>query len=270
MSEQAKLVSPMKSALTEFWQYKDVLYFLVWRNIKVRYKQTLLGISWAIIQPFMMMVVFTIFFGKFAGMPSDGIPYPLFTFSALVPWTYFSVTLGATGNCLVANANLLRKVYFPRLALPASMVISGLLDLAIASIVLIGMLIYYQVALSWELCLLPVLVIPLVVLTLGVGMFLAALNVMFRDVQHAIPFLVQLWLFATPIIYPLSILPDQVQPLASLNPMTGLIEGFRAILLPDRNIEWSSLLVSCLVALLVFVIGLLYFQKTEAEFADII
>jgi lipopolysaccharide transport system permease protein len=260
----------MKSALTEFWQYKDVLYFLVWRNIKIRYKQTLLGTSWAIIQPFMMMVVFTIFFGKFAGMPSDGIPYPLFTFSALVPWTYFSGTLGATGNCLVSNANLLRKVYFPRLALPASTVISGLLDFAIASIVLIGMLIYYQVALSWELCLLPVLVIPLVVLTLGVGMFLAALNVKFRDVQHAIPFLVQLWLFATPIIYPLSILPDRVQLLASLNPMTGLIEGFRAILLPDRNIEWSSLLVSCLVALLVFVAGLLYFQKTEAEFADII
>lgn len=260
----------MKSTLVDFWQYKDVFYFLVLRNIKVRYKQTLLGISWAIIQPFMTMVVFTIFFGKFAGIPSDGIPYPLFTYSALVPWTYFAVTLAATGNCLVSNANLLRKVYFPRLALPVSTVLSGLLDLAIASTVLFGMLIYYQVAFSWELFLLPLLVIPLVVLTLGVGMFLASLNVKFRDVRHAIPFLIQLWLFATPIIYPVSIMPERFRPLASLNPMTGLIECFRAILLPDRSIDWLSLLVSCLVAVLIFVAGLLYFQKTEAEFADII
>jgi lipopolysaccharide transport system permease protein len=270
VSETAKLVSPIKNTLVEFWQYKDVFYFLVWRNIKVRYKQTLLGMSWAVIQPFMTMVVFTIFFGKFAGIPSDGIPYPLFTYSALVPWTYFSVTLAATGNCLVSNGDLLRKVYFPRLALPVSTVISGLLDFAIASTVLFGMLIYYQVGLGWELCLLPVLVLPLVVLSLGVGMFLAALNVKFRDVRHVIPFLVQLWLFATPIIYPVSILPDRFRLLASLNPMTGLIEGFRAILLPDRILDWSSLLVSCIVALLVFAAGLLYFQKTEAEFADII
>ena len=260
----------IRNLFVELLRYKDVLYFLILRNIKVKYKQTLLGISWAVIQPFMMMVVFTIFFGKLAKIPSDGIPYPLFSYSALVPWTYFSVTLGTTGNCLVSNANLIRKVYFPRIALPLSTVISGLLVFVIASTVLIGMLIYYKVGLSWELCLFPIIIVPLVVLTSGIGMLLAALNVKFRDVRYIIPFLVQLWLFATPIIYPVTILPERFRILANLNPMTGLVEAFRAILLPDKFIDWHALWVSCIVALVFFVIGLFYFKKTEDEFADII
>lgn len=256
--------------LRELFEYRELFFFLVWRDIKVRYKQTVLGAAWAVIQPFFLMVVFTLFFGKLAKMPSDGIPYPIFSYSALVPWTYFSVALSLSGNSLVGNANLLTKVYFPRMALPASSVLAGAVDFVIASTVLIAMMAYYGVALSWELILWPVLLLPLMMLTLGVGMILAALNVKYRDVKYAIPFALQLWLFVTPIIYPTSIVPERMRFLIGLNPLTGIIEAFRASLLPTRYIDWELLLLSMGITLIIFVFGALYFYRTERYFADLI
>lgn len=256
--------------LREFWTYRELFFFLVWKDIKVRYKQTLLGASWAIIQPFFSMIVFTLFFGKLAAMPSEGIPYPVFAYAALVPWTYFSTALQFSGNSLITNSNLVSKVYFPRVALPASPALAGLVDFAIASIVLAGIMLYYRIQPSWELLFWPLLAMPLALLVLGVGMILSALNVKYRDVKYAIPFAVQIWLFLTPIIYPTSIVPERFRPLTALNPLTGLIEGFRAALLPDRSIQWSSVAVSTATILVVVVVGAAYFRKSEQEFADVI
>ena len=256
--------------LEELWRYRELFYFLVWRDIKVRYKQTVLGAAWAVIQPFFTMVVFTIFFGRLAGMPSDGVPYPIFAYSALVPWTYFSVALAFGGNSLVANTGLVSKVYFPRVALAAAPVIGGLVDFAIASTVLIAMMTYYGVAPSAELMLWPLLILPLAILTLGIGMVLAALNVRYRDVKYAIPFGIQLLLFLTPIIYPTSMVPDKYKLLLFLNPLTGIIEAFRAALLPERTIDWAALAVSSAITSVVFAFGYVYFHRTEREFADII
>jgi lipopolysaccharide transport system permease protein len=260
----------MSSWLREFWIFRELFYFLVWRDVKVRYKQTLLGVAWAVIQPVFTMVIFTLFFGKLAKMPSDGIPYPIFTYAALVPWTYFSTALTFSGNSLVANANLVKKVYFPRAALPAAAALAGLVDFVIASGVLAGLMFYYDIGLSWELLLWPVLALPLAVLVLGVGMILSALNVKYRDVKYAIPFGIQIWLFLTPIIYPSSIVPEKFQFLAHLNPLTGLIEAFRAALLPDRSIHWAPVGISCAAILVILVIGAVYFQRSEREFADVI
>lgn len=256
--------------LRELWIYRELFFFLVWKDIKIRYKQTLLGASWAVIQPFFAMVVFTLFFGKLAGMPSDGIPYPVFTYAALVPWTYFATALQFSGNSLVSNANLVSKVYFPRIALPASPALAGFVDFVIASLVLAGIMAYYRIAPSWELLFWPVLLLPLSLLVLGVGMILSALNVKYRDVKYAIPFGIQIWLFLTPIIYPSSIVPERFRILTALNPLTGLIEGFRAALLPDRSIEWSAIAVSTATILVVLVLGSIYFSKSEREFADVI
>lgn len=247
-----------------------MFYFLVWRNIKVRYKQTLLGASWAIIQPFLMMVVFTLFFGKLAKMPSDGVPYPIFSYAALLPWTYFSQALNQTGNSLVASQNLITKIYFPRVIIPGSFALSGLIDFGLASIILLGMMIYYQIPLSWGLASLPLLVIPLLLLVLGVGMIFSSLNVKYRDIRHALPFIAQIWLFMTPVIYPTSIIPERLKAFIALNPTVGLIEAFRGVILPTREVDWPLFGVSAAVTLLVFVIGILYFRKTEKEFADII
>jgi lipopolysaccharide transport system permease protein len=257
-------------AVKELWDYRELFYFFVWRDIKVRYKQTVLGASWAIIQPFFTMVVFTLLFGRLADMPSDGIPYPVFSYSALVPWTYFAASLSLTGNSLVANANLITKVYFPRMALPASATLSGLVDYAIASLVLLAMMVYYDIQPSLELFFWPLLVIPLVFLSLGAGMVLAALNVKYRDIKYTIPFLVQLWLFLSPVIYPTSIIPGRFRFLSSLNPVSGIIEAFRASLIPDKHIDWQLLTTSILLSLLVFVLGWLFFTRTERSFADII
>jgi lipopolysaccharide transport system permease protein len=257
-------------AVKELWDYRELFYFFVWRDIKVRYKQTVLGASWAIIQPFFTMVVFTLLFGRLADMPSDGIPYPVFSYSALVPWTYFAASLSLTGNSLVANANLITKVYFPRMALPASATLSGLVDYAIASLVLLAMMVYYDIQPSLELFFWPLWVIPLVFLSLGAGMVLAALNVKYRDIKYTIPFLVQLWLFLSPVIYPTSIIPGRFRFLSSLNPVSGIIEAFRASLIPDKHIDWQLLTTSILLSLLVFVLGWLFFTRTERSFADII
>ncbi len=258
------------NVLTELWRYRELFFFLVWRDVKVRYKQTALGAAWAVIQPFFTMVVFTIFFGRLAKMPSDGIPYPVFAYSALVPWTYFSVSLAFAGNSLVTNSNLISKVYFPRIALPAASALGGLVDFAIASAVLVGMMAYYEIPLSAELLFWPLLVVPVVALVLGVGMILAALNVKYRDIKHAIPFGIQLWLFLTPIIYPTSIVPERFRTLASLNPMAGLIDAFRAALLPDRAISWTAVAGSSALIAIILVAGIVFFRRTEREFADYI
>jgi lipopolysaccharide transport system permease protein len=254
----------------EFWRYRELFLFLVWRDIKIRYKQTALGATWAIIQPFMTMIIFTLFFGRLAKMPSDGIPYPIFAYSALLPWTYFSVSLGLSGNSLVQNAQLIKRVYFPRVAIPASSALSGLVDFFIAFVVLIGMMFYYDIPLSFGMLLWPLLLVPLVILVLSVGMILSSLNVKYRDIKYAIPFFIQSWLFITPIIYPTSIVPERFRPLMQLNPLTGLIEAFRASMLPTRAVDWSSVLISVAITAVIFLFAVVYFKKTEREFADII
>jgi len=254
----------------ELWQYRELLYFLVWRDLKVRYKQTIFGIAWAIIQPLFTMLVFFVFFGKMAKIPSDNIPYPVFSYSALVAWTYFSGSSTYAANSLVGNSNLLSKVYFPRATIPCAAVISGLPDFAIASLVLIGIMAYYHIPPSWGLLFWPVVVIPLVLLALGISMLLSALNVKYRDMKYAVPFGFQLWLFATPIVYPMSIIPEHYRTWLAINPLVGIIEAFRALVIPSRAIDWVMLGMSLGVTLLVFLIGFLYFHRAERAFADII
>lgn len=256
--------------IKEFWNFRELFYFFIWRDIKIRYKQTVLGALWAIIQPFFTMVIFTIFFGNFAKVPSEGVPYPVFSYSALVPWTYFSGALALSGNSLVGNSNLLTKVYFPRFAIPASAALSGILDFFIASIILFGIMIYFHIPLSLNLLFWPVFVIPLIFLALGLGMIFSSLNVKYRDIKYTIPFMIQIWLFVTPIIYPISILPDKYKTLVALNPMTGIIEAFRSTVIPNKQIDFRLLLYSVIVSFLIFLLGLIYFRKTEKEFADLV
>jgi lipopolysaccharide transport system permease protein len=255
--------------LIEIWQKRELLYFLVWKDIKVKYKQASLGIAWAVLQPLLGMLLFTLLFGRVAKLPSDGLPYPLFYFASLLSWTYFSTVVTTASNSVVSNTSLVSKVYFPRILLPAAGVIASLLDLAIASTILVGLIAYYQVPLTLSLLFLPLVLLPLIVFALGVGQFLAALNVNYRDVKHALPFLVQLWFFASPVVYPLSMVPERYRWLVALNPLTGIIESTRA-LLSDRPVPWGALWISCAVIALVYVFGLLYFQRTERRFADVI
>lgn len=256
--------------IKELWHYRELLYFFAWRDIKVRYRQAVFGAGWALIQPLFNMIIFTVFFGRLAGMPSDDIPYPLFAYSALVPWTYFSGVLGLAGNSLLSNSTLITKVYFPRVLLPASVALAGLLDFVISSSVLVLMMVYYRVPPSWALLISPVIILIMVMLTLGLSMLLAAVNVRYRDVKYVLPFLIQIWLFVTPIIYPLTIIPERFRLLLVLNPCWGLIDGFRACLFPGRPINLTLVGTSLAVGLLIFVVGLLYFHRTERTFADII
>jgi len=256
--------------IKEVWNFRELFYFFIWRDIKIRYKQTVLGALWAVIQPFFTMVVFTIFYGNFAKVPSEGVPYPVFSYSALVPWTYFSGALALSGNSLIGNSNLLTKVYFPRFAIPASAALSGIIDFFIASLLLFGIMIYFHIPLSPGLLLWPALVIPLILLALGLGMIFSSLNVKYRDIKYTIPFLIQLGLFVTPIIYPISILPEKYKIFVALNPMTGIIEAFRSTVIPNKQIDLLLLLYSVVVSFIVFLIGLVYFRKTEKEFADLV
>jgi len=265
-----KVISDKFEWIIEFWRYKELLYFFVWRDIKVKYKQTVLGALWAIIQPFFSMVVFTVFFGKLAKMPSDGIPYPVFSYSALVPWTYFTSALSSVGNCLVGNSNLLTKVYFPRIAIPLASVLAGLLDFIIASVLLGGIMLYYNIPFSLELLFWPILIFPVMLLALGLGMLLASLNVKYRDIKYVIPFGIQLMLFLTPIIYPISIVPQKYRLLVSLNPLSGIIETFRALVVHNKQVDYISLGISFTVIIVVFFVGLFVFQKTEKSFADLV
>jgi len=253
----------------ELWQYRELLRFLMVRDIKVRYKQTVLGGLWAILQPFMSMLIFTIFFGKLAKIPSDNLPYPIFVYAALLPWQFFSNGISNAGNSLVANSNLISKVYFPRIIIPAASLGAGLLDFLIASFMLFIMMFYYGIFPGLSILLLPLLLFGVIIATLGVGMFLSALNVAYRDFRYVIPFLVQFWLFATPVIYPTSIVPQQWRWLINLNPMAGLITAFRSAIV-GGSIPWADLSISCSVGILLFIIGLLSFSRMERRFADII
>jgi lipopolysaccharide transport system permease protein len=256
--------------LGELWAYRELLYFLVWRDVKVRYKQTALGAAWAIIQPFFTMVVFSLFFGRLARMPSDGVPYPVFAFAALVPWTFFATGLTQSSNSLVASQNLLKKVYFPRLAIPIATVLSGGVDFVIAFLVLLGMLLWYGITPGPEmLWLLPLLLLALVT-ALGVGFWFAALNVRYRDVRYVVPFLVQFWLFATPIAYPSSLLGEPWRTLYALNPMVGVVEGFRWALLGTRTAPGPMIVASALAAIALLVSGAYYFRRMEKTFADLV
>lgn len=255
--------------LGELSHHRELLYFLVWKDIKVKYKQTMLGIAWAIVQPLLGMVLFTLLFGRVAQLPSDGLPYPLFYYASLLSWTYFSTALILASNSLITNTNLITKVYFPRILLPISAVISSLLDLFIASIILFGLLIFYQIPLTLGLAILPLVLILLAIFTLSLGQLLAALTVNYRDVKHILPFIVQLWLFASPVVYPLSMVPKHYQWLVSLNPITGIVETSRALIV-GRPIPWEALGISCVVTLALFILGLRYFQSAERRFADVI
>lgn len=256
--------------LKELWAYRELLYFLIWRDVKVRYKQTALGVSWAIIQPVFTMVVFSLFFGRLAKMPSDGIPYPLFSYAALVPWTFFSHGLTLASNSLVGSANLIKKVYFPRLAIPIASVTSGVIDFVIAFIVLLGMILYYGIVPTLNVIWLPFLLLITFITSLAVSLWLSALNVQFRDVRYMIPFLTQLWLFATPIAYPSSLLSEPWRTLYSLNPMVGVVEGFRWALLGTETAPGPILIVSSLAALALLVGGAFYFRRLEKTFADVV
>lgn len=256
--------------LKEIWNFRELLYFLAKRDIKVRYKQTVLGGLWAIIQPVFMMVVFTLFFGRLAKMPSDGIPYPIFVYVGLLPWTYFANALSTSGNSLVGSANLITKVYFPRLIVPASASLAGLLDFFIATLVLGAMMIYYQFLPGVGILLFPFLVGLTFLCAVGVGLWLSALNVQYRDIRYVIPFLIQLWLFASPVIYPVSIVNEKYQWLLALNPMGGVIKAYRASILGHLPIDWSLLCISTVIILLIFIGGLYYFRRMERYFADVI
>ncbi len=256
--------------LRELWEYRELLYFLTWRDIKVRYKQTALGAAWAVIQPLFMMVVFSLFFGRLAGVPSDGLPYPVFTFCALLPWQLFAHSLTESSNSLVASQNLITKVYFPRLVVPISAVLGGFIDFAIAFVILLGIMFLYGIVPGWQIVAVPGLVLLAVMTALSVGLWLSALNVQYRDVRYTINFLVQFWLFATPVAYPSSIVPAKWRALYALNPMVGVVDGFRWTLLGKPESPGLPLLVSMIVVFLLLIGGLYYFRRLEQQFADIV
>lgn len=256
--------------LKELWAYRELLYFMIWRDVKVRYKQTALGAAWAIIQPVFTMIVFSLFFGRLGKIPSDGMPYPIFCYAALVPWTFFSQGLSQASNSLVGSGNLIKKVYFPRLSLPISAVTCGLIDFALAFIVLLGMMLYYGILPTVNVIWLPLLILLTLITSLGVSLWLSALNVQFRDVRHALPFLTQLWLFATPIAYPSSLLSEPWRTLYSINPMAGVVEGFRWALLGTETAPGPMMIVSTLTALALLVSGTFYFRRLEKTFADVV
>jgi lipopolysaccharide transport system permease protein len=256
--------------LRELWDYRELFYFLVWRDIKVRYKQTALGMAWAIVQPIFTVVIFSVFFGRLAKIPSDGIPYPLFSFAALVPWTFFSYGLNQSSNSLVGSANLITKVYFPRLAVPIASIVAGTVDFLLAFVVLIAMMVYYRVPPTTNIMFLPLFFLLAVVTSLGVGLWLSALNVKFRDVRLMLPFLVQLWMFATPIAYPSSLLHGSWKNIYGLNPMVGVVEGFRWALLGVKSPPGTMVYVSAVIAALLLTSGVMYFRRMEKTFADLV
>jgi len=259
--------------LRDVWEYRELLYFLVWRNIRVRYKQTVLGATWAVLQPFLTMVVFSVFFGRLANIPSDGFPYPVFSYAALLPWQLFARAVTDCSNSLVANQRLITKVYFPRLVIPISAVLGGLVDFGIAFVVLLGMMFYYRdrVVITAAVWTLPLFILLTMATALGVGLWLSALNVQYRDVRHMVPFIIQLWFYATPIVYSSSLVPEGFRALYGLNPMVGVVEGFRWALLGSR--AWGTrtlVVVSALAVVILLVGGLVYFRRMERTFADVV
>jgi lipopolysaccharide transport system permease protein len=255
--------------LREIWDYRELLWFLIWRDVKVRYRQTALGAGWAIIQPLTAMVIFSVVFGQLANLPSDGIPYPIFTYTALLPWNFFSSGLTRATASLVAGSNLVSKVYFPRVIIPLSAVMGALVDFAFAFLVLIGLMLYYGIAPTWRIVVLPFLLLLALGVAFGVGLWFSALNVRYRDVSYIVPFIVQVWLYASPVAYSSSLIPPQWQWLYALNPMVGVIDGFRWALL---GTSWSpgAVFLSTVIVLLILVLGMFYFHRMQDSFADIV
>ena len=268
------IIKPQKGIslnLKEIWAYKELFYFFTWRDIKVKYKQTFIGFLWAILQPFLTMIIFTVFFGKLLGVPSDGIPYPIFAYSGLIVWNIFSLGISSSGNSMVTNANIIKKIYFPRLIIPMSSILVALFDFLMAFVVFIGLMIYYQITFDFVklIIFIPASLFITTITVFGMGSFLAALNVKYRDFRYIIPFLIQSLMFLTPVIYPVSIIPYQwAKYVIAVNPMSGAVNLVRAAII-DKPIEIDMLLISCISAIVLFFIGLLYFKKTEAYFADI-
>ena len=254
----------------ELWHYRELLYFLVWRDIKVRYMQTAIGVAWAVLQPLFTMLVFTIFFGKLARMPSNGIPHPIFYYSALLPWLYFAGTLTTTTSTLVDHQRVIGKVYFPRLLLPVSATLSGLLDLAIGSTLLLALMPLYGIAPRWQLLFLPAFVALALLTAMAVGLWLAALNALYRDVRYAVPFLIQFWMFVSPVVYPSTLVPERWQWIYGLNPMAGVVEGFRWSLTGGAPAPGSVLLASLTAVILVLCGGIIYFRRMETTIADVL
>jgi lipopolysaccharide transport system permease protein len=267
-------IQPSKSwvplNIRDLWEYRELLFYLVWRDVKVRYKQTVLGVAWAILQPFFTMVVFSVFFGRLAKMPSDDVPYPLFAFCALVPWMFFANGLAQSSNSVVESANLIKKVYFPRLAIPIASVLSGLVDLILAFIVLLGMMWFYGLTPTANIAFLPLLAILALVTALAVGLWISALNVKYRDFRYMVTFLVQIWLFGTPIAYSSSLLDEPWRTIYGLNPMAGVVEGFRWALLGTKTAPGPMIGVSTVAALSLLLAGAFYFRRMEKTFADVV
>jgi lipopolysaccharide transport system permease protein len=256
--------------LRELYAYHELLYFLTWRDVKVRYKQTLLGVAWALLQPLCMMAIFALFFGRLVGVPSDGVPYPLFAFAGLLPWTFFSTAITSGGNSVVNSANLITKVYFPRLLVPTAAVAASLVDFGISFLALIALMVYYSVPVSPRLLMIPILFLLLIAIALAFAILMAALNVKYRDIRFVLPFIIQLWFFASPIIYPSTLLPPRWQWVFALNPMTGIIEGFRASLFGVREFNWPAIAISAVFSIVLLVCATATFKRMENSFADII
>ena len=256
--------------LPELWHYRELLYFLAWRDVKVRYKQTAIGVAWVILQPVLTMLVFSVIFGQLLGTPTGGIPYVVFAYTALLPWNFFSGALNRSGNSLIYDANLISKVYFPRLILPFAAVLSLLVDFAIAFIILIVLMMFFGIAPGIRSLTLPLFLLLAFMTALGIGLWLSALNVKYRDFMYVIPFLAQIWLFVTPVAYSSTIIPERWQLFYSLNPMVGVVEGFRWALLGQQNLSWSAMFFSFMVVLVIFISGVFYFRRMEVEFADVV
>jgi lipopolysaccharide transport system permease protein len=273
-SECATLIDPPRRwealDLRELWKFRELLYLLSWRDIKVRYKQTVIGGAWAILQPFLTMVVFSIIFGQLLKVPSDGVPYPVFSYAALLPWNFFAGALMRSGNSLIADANLISKVYFPRLILPLSAVLSLIVDFAIAFVILLLMMFFYHIVPGVAVLTLPLFLVLALMTALACGVWLSAVNIKYRDVAYVIPFLTQFWLFVTPVAYPSTIIPEPWRVFYGLNPMAGVVEGFRWALLGQENPAWDLIFVSVLVVLALLISGLFYFRRMEHEFADVV
>lgn len=256
--------------LRDLWEYRDLIYFLAWRDISVRYKQTVLGAAWAVIQPFFSMIVFSLFFGRLAQIPSDGVPYPIFSYTALLPWQYFATAMDNASNSLVGSANLLSKVYFPRLIIPLAGIIPAIVDFLIAFVVLLGMMLFYGIFPTANIIWLPLFLLLALVTALGVGLWMSALNVQYRDVRYTIPFITQFWMFISPVVYPSSMVPETWRWLYALNPMVGVIEGFRWALLATDTAPGPVVAVSVLAALALLASGAFYFKRMEKTFADVV
>jgi lipopolysaccharide transport system permease protein len=273
-TNEITVIRPLKGwsalGMFELWQYRELLYFMAWRDIKVRYKQTVIGILWAIIQPFMTMIVFTLFFGRMAQLPTDGLPYPIFYYAGLLPWTFFSGGIRQASNSLIEGSNMVKRVYFPRMVMPIGAILSLVLDFALAFLLLLGMMVYYGLQPTVNVIWLPLLLVLAFITALGIGLWLSALNVQFRDIRYALPFLIQLWLFITPVVYPASLLSESWRAIYALNPMVGVVEGFRWALLGTDTRPGFTIVISTVTAIILLLSGAFYFKRVERTFADVI